>query len=51
MKNAMTDFDIVIFHFLDGDPFYGAYTSQLIKIAKVCSLADDFNARNKCLTA
>ena len=25
--------------------------SQLIKFARVCSHADDFDARNKCLTA
>ena len=32
-------------------PSYGAYISQLIRIARVCSHVDDFNARNKCLTA
>ena len=26
-------------------------TSQLIQLARVCSHLDDFNARNKCLTA
>ena len=35
------DFDIVIFHFLDGDvprrPSYGVYTSRLIRFARVCS--------------
>ena len=49
------DFDIVNFPFLDGGvprrPSYGVYTSQLIKFARVCSHADDFNTRNKCLTA
>ena len=49
------DFDIVHFPFLDGGvprrPFYGVYISQLIKFARVCSHVDDFNARNKCLTA
>ena len=49
------DFDIVNFPFLDGDvprrPSYGVYTSQLIRFARVCSHVDDFNTRNKCLTA
>ena len=49
------DFDIVIFPFLDGDvprrPSYGVYISQLIRFARVCSHADDFNTRNKYLTA
>ena len=27
------------------------YISQLIKFARVCSLVEDINARNKCLTA
>ena len=49
------DFDIVNFPILDGDvpsrPFYGVYISQLIRFAKVCSHAEDFNARNICLTA
>ena len=49
------DFDIVNFPFLDGDvprrPSYGVYISQLIRFARVCSHADDFNTRNKCLTA
>ena len=58
------DFDIVNFPFLDGDvprrpsygdvprrPFYGLYISQLIRFARVCSHVDDFNTRNKCLTA
>ena len=48
-------FDIVNFPFLDGDvprrPSYGVYISQLIRIARVCSHVDDFNTRNKCLTA
>ena len=46
------DFDIVNFHFLDGDvprrPSYGVYISQLIRFARVCSHVDDFNTRNKC---
>ena len=49
------DFDIVNFPFLDGDvpraTSYGVYISQLIRFARVCSHADDFNSRNKNLTA
>ena len=49
------DFDTVNFPFLDGDvprrPFYGVYIAQLVRFARVCSHVDDFNARNKCLTA
>ena len=49
------DFDIVNFPFLDDDvprrPSYGMYISQLIRFARVCSHEEDFNARNKCLTA
>ena len=49
------DFDIVNFSFLDGDvprrPSYGVHISQLILFARVCSHVDDFNTRNKCLTA
>ena len=49
------DFDIVNFPFLDGDvarrPSYGLYISQFIRFAVVCSFVDDFNTRNKCLTA
>ena len=49
------DFDIVNFPFLDGDalrrPSYGVYISQLIRFARVCSHVDDFNTRNKSLTA
>ena len=49
------DFDIVYFRFLDGDvprrPSYGVYISQLIIFARVCSHVDDFDTRNKCLTA
>ena len=47
--------DIVNFPFLDGDvprrPSYGVYISQLIRFARVCIHVDDFNIRNKCLTA
>ena len=46
---------MVNFPFLDGDglprPFYGVYISQLIRFARVYSHVDDFNTRNKCLTA
>ena len=49
------DFDIVNFPFLDGDvprrPSYGVYISQLIRFARVCIHVDNFNTRNKCLTA
>ena len=49
------DFDIVIFPLLEGDvprrPSYGVYISQLIRLSRVCSHVEDFNARNKCLTA
>ena len=49
------DFDIVNFPFLDGDvprrPSSGVFISQLIRFARVCSHVDDFNPRNKCLTA
>ena len=54
-KREDFDFDIVNFPFLDGDvprcPSYGVYISQLIRFARVCSHVDDFNSRNKCLTA
>ena len=49
------DFDIVNFPFLDGDvprrASYVVYISQLIRFARVCSHVNDFNTRNKCLTA
>ena len=49
------DFDIVNFPFLDGDDprstSYGVYISQLIRFARVSSHFDDFNTRNKVLTA
>ena len=55
MINVMTDFDRVKFPFLDGGvprrPSYGVYISQLIRFARVCSHVNDFNTRNKCLTA
>ena len=55
MINVMTLILIVNFPFLDGDvprrPSYGVYISQLIRFARVCSHVDNFNSRNKCLTA
>ena len=43
------------FPFLDGDvprsTSYGVYISQLIRFARVSSHVDDFNIRNKVLTA
>ena len=43
------------FPFLDGDVLrlasYGVYNSQLIRFARVSSHVDDFNTRNKVLTA
>ena len=49
------DFYIVNFPFLDGDvprsTSYGVYNSQLIRFARVSSHVDDFNTRNKVLTA
>ena len=48
-------FDIVNFPLLDGDvprsTSYGGYISQLIRFAQVSSHVDDFNTRNKVLTA
>ena len=49
------DFDIVIFPFLDGDvprrTSYEVYISQLIRFARASSNLNDFNYRNKALTA
>ena len=49
------DFDIVNFPFLDGDvprrTSYGVYISQLIRFARASSNLNDFNCRNKALTA
>ena len=49
------DFDINNLPSLDGDvprrPSYGVYISQLIRFAREYSHVDDFNTRNKCLTA
>ena len=49
------DFAIVNFPFLDGDirrrTSYGVYISQLIRFARASSNLNDFNCRNKALTA
>ena len=50
------DFDIALnFPFLDGDvpsrAYYGVYSLQLIRFARVCNHVADFNTRNECLTA
>ena len=50
------DFDIVNFPpFLDGDvprrTSYGVYISQIIRFARASSNLNDFNYRNKALTA
>ena len=49
------DFAIVNLPFLDVDiphsASYGVYISQLIRFARVSSHIDDFNTRNKVLTA
>ena len=49
------DFDIVNFPFLNGDvprrTSYGVYISQLIRFARASSNLNDFNYRNKALTA
>ena len=49
------DFDIVNFSFLDGDvprrTSYRVYISQLIRFARASSNLNDFNYRNKVLTA
>ena len=54
-KRGAFDFDIVNFPFLDGDiprsTSYGVYNSQLIHFARVSGQVDDFNTRNKDLTA
>ena len=45
-KGVGFNIEIVNFPFLDGDvsrsPSYGVYISQLIRFARVCSSADDF---------
>ena len=54
-ESCLSGFDIVNFPFWTGDaprrPSNGVYISQLIRFARVCSHVEDFNARNKCLTA
>ena len=50
------NFEIIVnLPFLDGNvprsPSYGAYISQLIPFARVCSNVDGFNNRNSFLTA
>ena len=49
------NFDIVSFPFLDDavplSTSYGVYISQLTRFARVSSHVDDFNTRNKVLTA
>ena len=49
------NFRIINFPFLDGDArcslSYGAYISQLIRFARVCSNVDYFNNRNLFLAA
>ena len=49
------DFDIVNFPFLDGDvprrTAYGVYISQFIRFARTSSNLNNFNYRNKALTA
>ena len=49
------DFDIVNFPFLDGDvprhTSYGVHISKLIRFARASSNLNDFNYRNKALTA
>ena len=48
-------FCIVNFLFLDGDvprsASYGVYISHILRFARVSSHVDDFNSRNKVLTA
>ena len=54
-KRDNFDFDIVNFPFLDVDvprsTSFGDFISQLIRFARVSSHVDDFNTRNKVLTA
>ena len=49
------DFDIVNFPYLDDDvprrPSYGVYLSQLTRFVRASSHVNDFNNRNKFLTA
>ena len=49
--SAMSDFDMVIFSFLDGDvprsTSYGVYISQLIRFARVCSHVTELKTHNE----
>ena len=45
------DFEFDIVGDVPRRPSYGVYISQLIRFARLCSHVDDFNTRNKCLTA
>ena len=53
-KRDNSDFEIVIFPFLDGDvpcsTSYCIYISQLIRFARASSYITDFNTHNKLLT-
>ena len=53
--NKRDDFDILNFPFLDGNvprsTSYGVYISQLIRFSRVSSHVNDFNTRNKVVTA
>ena len=55
MKNELTLILILLTFHLDGNvprsTSYGVYISQRICFARVSSHVDDFNARNKVLTA
>ena len=55
VSTKIYDFDIVNFPFLDCDvprrTSYGVYISQLIRFARASSNLNDFNYRNKALTA
>ena len=55
MVNHIYPSELVNFPFLDVDvprsTSYGVYISQLIRFARVSSHVDDFNTRNKVLTA
>ena len=54
-KANASDFDIINFPFLDGDvprhPSFGVYKFQLIRFARASWHVNDFNNRNKFLTA
>ena len=54
-KHDDFDFDFQNFPLLDGNvsrrPSYGVYIYQLIRFARLCTQVEDFNARNKYVTA